>query len=250
LRINRMGAIIAAALAASAIASLSTPGAAHAAVGDAYCSGPPDNNAGVGNSDGARWAQTFSPINGGYLTAVRLFVDEQARYGGTLTVQITPVNSSDLSPVFPVVPLAQATIQDSSIPLPPGYPYLAEVEADFPNPPAVNASGKYAIVITRSVSSAVLGIGIKTDHTTGNGYPCPDGSLYESPATSDPWGMPLDGVDAVFTTFVGGAPTSPPPAPGAQPTSTSTSTKKKKCKKSKKGKTSAAAAKKKCKKKK
>jgi hypothetical protein len=224
---TRMYAIATAALAAVAIASLSAPGTAHAAVGDAYCAGPPDNNAGVGNNFGARWAQTFSPINGGFLSAVRLFVDEQARYGGTLTVQITPVNSSDLSPVFPVVPLAQATIPDSSIPLPPGYPYLAEVEADFPNPPAVSASSEYAIVITRSVSSAVLGIGIKTDHVHGNGYPCPDGSLYESPATSDPWGAPLDGVDAVFTTFVGGAPTPPATSTGKRAAAL------KKCKKKK-----------------
>jgi hypothetical protein len=212
--ITRLCAIAVAALTASAIASLSTPGAARAAVPDAYCAGPTDNVAGVGNSGGARWAETFSPINGGYLAGVRLFVDEQARYGGTLTVQITPVNTSDLSPVFPVVPLAQATVPDSSLPLPSSYPYLDEVAFDFPNPPAVSASSEYAIVLTRS-NATVLGIGIKTDHTTGNGYPCPDGDLYESPGASTPWGAPLSGVDAVFSTFVGGAPTPPtPPATG------------------------------------
>jgi hypothetical protein len=207
--ITRLCAVAVAALAASAIPSLGAPGAAQAAVPDANCSGPTDNTAGVGDHDGARWAQTFSPINGGYLSEVRLFVEEEGHLGDNLKVQITPVNSSDLSPVFPVAPLAEATVPDNSIPTAPTYPYLVEVAFDFPNPPAVNASGEYAIVLSRSNTSGVLGIGIKTDHTTGNGFPCPDGSLYESGATSDPWGAPLDGVDAVFSTFVGGAPTPP-----------------------------------------
>jgi hypothetical protein len=54
----------------------------------------------------------------------------------------------------------------------------------------------------------VLGIGIK-----GNGSPpdpCPDGSLYgASGGPSDPWGPPLANDDAVFSTFVGGAPAPP-----------------------------------------
>jgi hypothetical protein len=214
--ITRMCAIAVAALTASAIASLTTPGAANAQVPDADCSGPTDNVAGVGDHDGARWAQTFSPINGGYLSAVRLFIEEEVHLSDTLKVQITAVNSSDLSPVFPVVPLAEATVPDSSIPANPDYPYLDQVTFDFPNPPAVNASGEYAIVLSRSNTSGVLGIGVKTDHSPGIGLPCPDGSLYESGATSDPWGAPLDGVDAVFSTFVGGAPT--PPGTGTGPT--------------------------------
>jgi hypothetical protein len=234
--ITRLGAISAAAFAATTIASLSTPGAANAQVPDAYCSGPTDNVAGVGDHDGARWAQTFSPINGGYLSEVRLFVQEEVHLSDTLKVQITPVNSSDLSPVFPVAPLAEATVPDSSIPANSTYPYLDEVAFDFPNPPPVNASGEYAIVLSRSNTSGVLGIGVKTDHTTGNGYPCPDGSLYESGATSDLWGMPLDGLDAVFSTFVGGAPT--PPGTGTGTGQRAAALKKCKKKKSKRARSS------------
>ena len=226
-RTKRFGASII----ASAIACLATAGAANAQVPDANCSGPTDNVAGVGDHDGARWAQTFSPINGGYLSEVRLFVQEEVHLGDNLKVQITPVNSSDLSPVFPVVPLAEATVPDNSIPANSTYPYLDEVAFHFSNPPPVNASGEYAIVLSRSNTSGVLGIGVKTDHTTGHGYPCPDGSLYESGATSDPWGTPLDGIDAVFSTFVGGAPT---PQPGADTGQRAAALKK--CKKKKKAK--------------
>ncbi|MDX6616382.1 MAG: hypothetical protein QOD60_1473 [Solirubrobacterales bacterium] len=205
-----MGAIIAAALAASAIACLTTPGAASAAVGDAYCSGPPTNVAGIADHDGARWGQTFSPINGGFLSEVRLFVQEEVHSNDTLQVQITPVNSSDLSPVFPVTPLATATVADSSLTPNANFPNLVEVAFDFPNPPAVLASSEYTIVLTRTDTSGVLGIGV-----VGTGSPpdpCPDGELYGGPATASPWGAPLANDDMVFTTFVGGAPTPPPPA--------------------------------------
>jgi hypothetical protein len=244
--ITRLRAIGAAALAASAIVSLSTPGAALAQVPDAYCSGPPTNVAGFGNSAGGRWGETFSPINGGYLSAVRLFVEEDAHYGDTLTVQITNVNGSDLSPVFPVVPLATATVPDSSVPVnDTTYPPVSEVAFDFPSPPAVSASSEYAIVLTRSNhSGAVLGIGIKGTGSPPD--PCPDGSLYgASGGPSDPWGAPLANDDAVFTTSVGGA-----PAPPASNTGTGTGKRAaalKKCKK-KKSKSARNACKKKAKK--
>jgi hypothetical protein len=202
-----MGAIVAAALAASAIASVSAPGTANAAVADASCIGPPTNIVGGGNVNGARAAETFSPVNGGFLSDVRLFVEEEAHVNDTLTLQITPVNSSDLSPVFPVAPLATATVPDSAL-TPNGstYPYVSQVDFHFANPPAVNASSEYALVLTRSGAS-VLGVGI-----VGPPDQCPDGQLYFSTATSSPWGAPFANDDMVFTTFVGGPPTAPPPA--------------------------------------
>ena len=217
-RFNRLGAIVAAALATSAIASVTAVGTAHAAVGDAYCSGPPTNVAGFGNSDGGRWGETFSPINGGYLAEVRLFVEEDAHNNDTLTVRITQVNGSDLSPVFPVVPLATATVPDSSVPLSTSYPPVSEVAFDFPDPPPVSASSEYAIVLTRSnTSGAVLGIGIVGSGSSGD--PCPDGALYDaSGGPSDPWGAADTHHDAVFTTFVSGPPSvSAPPSVSGPP---------------------------------
>ena len=203
-RINRLRAIVAAALAASVVASLTTPVASQAAVGDAYCAGPPTNVAGRGDHGGPRFAQTFSPINGGYLTEVRLFVQEELHYNDNLSVQITPVNGSDLSPVFPVVPLATATVPDSSLTPNGSYPYLTEVAFDFPNPPAVDASSEYTIVLKRTDSSNVLGIGIVGNGSSGD--PCPDGGFYDSPDDATPWTGPAAHDDAVFTTFVSGPP--------------------------------------------
>jgi hypothetical protein len=237
--ITRMRAIVTAAVAAGAIAAFGAPGAAHAQVPDAYCSGPPTNVAGFGDHDGGRWAETFSPINGGYLSEVRLFVEEELHISDILKVQITAVNSSDLSPVFPVVPLAEATVPDNSIPANPNYPYLTEVAFDFPNPPPVNASGEYAIVLSRSDTSGVLGIGVVG---TGAGPDlCPDGALYgASGGPSDPWGAPLGHDDAVFTTSVGG-----PPAPPASNTGTGKrAAALKKCKKKKSNRARAACKKK------
>ncbi len=216
-RINRLGVIVAAALAASAIASLTAVGAAHAAVGDAYCSGPPTNVAAFGDSDGGRWGETFSPINGGYLAEVRLFVQEELHSNDTLTVRITQVNGSDLSPVFPVVPMATSTVSDSSLTPNGSYPYLTEVAFDFSNPPAVSASSEYAIVLTRSNASGVLGIGIVGFGSSGD--PCPDGALYDaSGGPSDPWGAADTNHDAVFTTFVSGPPSvSAPPSVSGSP---------------------------------
>ena len=217
-RIKRLGVIVAAALAASAIGSVTAVGTAHAAVGDAYCSGPPTNVAGFGNSDGGRWGETFSPINGGYLAEVRLFVEEDVHYNDTLTVRITQVNGSDLSPVFPVVPLATATVPDSSVPISTSYPPVSEVAFDFPDPPPVSASSEYAIVLTRSNSSgAVLGIGIVGSASSGD--PCPDGALYDATGgPSDPWGTAITNDDAVFTTSVSGPPSaSGPPSVSAPP---------------------------------
>jgi hypothetical protein len=235
----------AAAVAAGAIASFGAPGAANAQVPDAYCSGPIDTVAAFGDHDGGRWAQTFTPINGGYLSQVRLFVEEEQHISDVLKVQITAVNSSDLSPVFPVVPLAESTVPDNSIPASPDYPYLTEVAFDFPNPPPVNASGRYAIVLTRSDTSGVLGIGVKEGSPSpGNPDPCPDGALYgASGGPSDPWGAPLDGIDAVFSTSVGGPPTPPASNTGTGKRAAAL----KKCKK-RKSKTARAACKKKAKK--
>jgi hypothetical protein len=209
LRIDRVGVILTVALAAGAIASLSYPVAGRAAVADAYCAGPPTNVAGRGSSGGPRFAQTFSPINGGYLSVVRLFVQEELHYNDTLSVQITPVNGSDLAPVFPVAPMATATVPDSSLTPSGSYPYLTEVAFVFSNPPAVLASSEYAIVLKRTDSSNVLGIGIVGNGSTGD--PCPDGGFYDSPSDATPWTGPNPHDDAVFTTFVTGAPTPAPP---------------------------------------
>jgi hypothetical protein len=208
-RINRVGAILAAVLAASAIASVTAPGAADAAVADASCAGPPTGVENIGDAFGPRWGETFSPVSGGFLSEVRLFVQEQAHLNDTLKVEITPVNSSDASPVFPVAPLATATVADGSLTPNPTSPYLVEVAFDFPNPPAVLASSEYAIVLTRTdtsgLPSGLLGIGI-----VGPPDPCPKGKLYRGSATANPW-TPLPTEDAVFTTFVG----PPPPAAAA-----------------------------------
>jgi hypothetical protein len=208
-RIDRVRATVAVALAASAVASLSLPVAGRAAVADADCAGPVDNVAANGNHT-ERFAQTFSPINGGYLTAVRLFVDEQA-HGSNYLIQITPVNSSDLVPVNPGVVMAEATIADSSIAISP-VSHGTEVEADFPTPPAVVASSEYAIVVKRPGDQ--LGVGIRS----GGGHdPCPDGGFYTSPDDSTPWSGPLMNDDMVFTTYVDG-----PPSPTTTPTTTTT----------------------------
>jgi hypothetical protein len=194
------------------------PVAGQAAVADAYCSGPPTNVLGQGDHEGAKFAETFSPINGGYLTGVRLFVQEEQHVHDTLTVQITAVNGSDLSPVFPVVPMATSTISDSSLTPEANYPYLTEVAFEFSNPPPVSASSEYAIVFGRSDSSGVLGLGIVG--TGGSGDPCPDGALYDSATSSSPWGTADSNHDAVFTTFVGGPPTGNETPPLPPPKST------------------------------
>ncbi len=209
-------AIVAAALAAIAIASLSTPGAASASVPDAYCGGPTDNVVGSGGS-GVRFAETFSPINGGYLTEVRFFIQKESGGGADYLVQITPVNPSNLAPVDPVVVLAQATIPASSVPVNPTYPYLSEVAADFSTPPAVLASSEYAIVVKRPGNTGVLGLGIKTNNSPG-GDPCPDGAFYHSGDDSSPWSAADTHHDVVFSTFVTGASTPPPPPPRASRT--------------------------------
>jgi hypothetical protein len=201
-----MGAIVAAVLAASAIASLATPGAAGASVPDAYCDGPTDNVAALGGT-AARFAQTFSPINGGYLTAVRLFVDEVG-HGGDYLVQITPVSGSNVAPTDPLVVLAQATIADSSIPTN-GVNQSTQVEADFPNPPAVLASSEYAIVLKRPGDPNGIGIGTKS---TPHPDPCAFGGLYHSNDDSSPWIGPLSSDDAVFSTFMTGSTVPPPTA--------------------------------------
>ncbi len=212
-----MRATAAAALAVGVVASLIAPVAGQA-VGDAYCAGPPTNVAGRGDHEGPRFAQTFSPINGGYLGEVRLFVQEELHYNDTLSVQITAVNGSDLSPVFPVVPIATATVPDSSLTPNGSYPYLTEVAFDFPNPPPVAASSEYAIVLKRTDSSNVLGIGIVGNGSSGD--PCPDGGFYDSPDDSTAWTGPNLHDDAVFSTFVGGPPSVSGPPPPPPPAST------------------------------
>jgi hypothetical protein len=202
-----VGVIIAVALAASAVASLATPGAAQAVAPDAYCPGPPTSVADRGGS-AARFAQTFSPINGGYLTAVRFFVDEQG-HGGDYLVQITPVSGSNVAPTDPLAVLAQATIADASIPISP-VSHGSEVEADFANPPAILVSSEYAIVVKRPGDSNGLGLGYVGNGSTGD--PCPFGGLYASPDDSTPWIGPLTGDDAVFSTFMNQTPTPIPPA--------------------------------------
>ncbi len=192
------------------------PVAGQAAVADAYCSGPPTDVLGQGDHEGAKFAETFSPINGGYLTGVRLFVQEEQHVHDTLTVQITAVNGSDLSPVFPVVPMATSTVSDSSVTPEANYPYLTEVAFEFSNPPPVSASSEYAIIFGRSDSSGVLGLGIVG--TGGSGDPCPDGALYDSATSSSPWGAADTNHDAVFTTFVSGPPSvSVPPSVSGSP---------------------------------
>jgi hypothetical protein len=225
----------------SAIASLALPGVASAAVVDASCPGPPGNTLTSGNAE-QRFAQTFSPVNGGYLTEVRLFVTHSSPSSNFL-VQITPVDGN-LVPVDTV--LAQATAADSSVPIGLGPQPLA---AHFATPPPVDASGEYAIVLKRP-GGDLVGIGFVEDAAHD---PCPDGVLYRSPSSADPWEGLGDHVDAVFTTFVRAAqtPTPLPQSPaapqslaGSQPT-----TKHRKCRKAKR-KRSASAARKNCKKKK
>jgi hypothetical protein len=212
-RIDRVGVTLAVALAASAVASVSFPVAGQAVAPDANCAGPVDNVAANGNHT-ERFAQTFSPANGGYLTAVRFFVDEVG-HGTNYVVQITPVDGN-LVPVNPGVVMAEATIIDSTIPIS-AVSHGSEVAAVFPNPPAVSASSEYAIVVRRAGDQ--LGVGIRS----GSKDPCPDGKFYASPDDSTPWSAPFEGDDMVFNTFVGGPPattTTPPPPPPPNPPAT------------------------------
>lgn len=209
-RINRIGAILAVALAANAVASLGFPVAGQASVPDAFCAGPPDVSMETGNHT-ERYAQTFSPINGGYLTAIRFFIYEVG-HGSNYLIQITPVNSTNLAPVNPGVVIAEATIVDSSIAISPDY-HGTETEAVFTNPPAVSASSEYAIVVKRPGDE--LRVGIRSAAYGSGEDPCPDGGLYRSPDDSTAWDGPLEGDDMVFSTYVDGAPATPTPPPAS-----------------------------------
>jgi hypothetical protein len=182
---------LAAAALATAPASAAGPRAASA---DAGCPGPPAGSAFL--SGDSRFAQTFTVLATGELTAV-----DVALYStGTPAdwrVEIVGVNHSGI-PTNTV--LASTVLPNATVP-----PGASTQSVSFSPGAPVAAGEQYAVVVTRPGSNAVV-VGIRDVD------PCP-GALFDSSDQTADYDLYDPETDLVFTAFV-------EPAPGASPPET------------------------------
>jgi hypothetical protein len=152
---------------------------------DAICPGPTDNS-GFALNEGALFAQTFTALSSGRLALAELLIEPVASGSAALTLQLREVDAAG-GPSDTV--LAEASLDISGVPA-----GLSTVFFSFADRAAVSANRDYALVLSKTGSRTVSWKAHRGD-TCG-------GRFFRSEPNTEPFEVPIDEIDAIFTTIV------------------------------------------------
>jgi hypothetical protein len=152
---------------------------------DAICPGPTDNT-GFGLNEGALFAQTFTTLSTGRLVLAEVLIEPLATGSADLTLQLRDVDASGV-PTNNV--LAEASLDVSNVPAGVSTVFFA-----FADPPSVAATREYALVLSQ--------VGPRSVSWKGHFGDACAGRAFRSEPSSEPFEVPVDELDLIFTTIV------------------------------------------------
>lgn len=152
---------------------------------DAVCIGPTDNSGFILN-EGSRYAQTFTALSTGRLVLAEVLIEPVSTGSADLTLQLRDINGSGV-PANEV--LAETSVDISTVPAGESTVFFS-----FADPPPVVANREYALVLARTGPRDVSWKGHRGDTC--------DGRMFRSEPSTEPFEVPIDELDLIFTTIV------------------------------------------------